>query len=154
MLGEGWMFQWWRVQHRIEQVRAVYNGRHCVGDRREALDTVLSFFEAIHHLQDWLSKDTSVSFSKDDGVAVVRASPMLQLCADLANGSKHVSLTRPWTQAGRKGITRNDATVHVGTGNVSYAFYVESDGEQFDVLQIAEIALIQWKSILTSKQLL
>ena len=64
-----------------------------------AIDTVLSFFEAIHHLKDWLGNDPISGITKVEGDSLISRSPMLRLCADLANGSKHLSLTssRPAT---------------------------------------------------------
>lgn len=50
MLGQGWQSQLARVQNRLQDVRAVYTGR--TGGTDAALDTTLSFFEAVHHLKD------------------------------------------------------------------------------------------------------
>jgi hypothetical protein len=91
-LGQGWQFQWTRVHWRLDDVRAVYTGRE--GGTDGALDATLSFLEAIHHLKDWLRNDPSSGISKpDDRDALIGRSAMLQLCADLANGSKHLVLT-------------------------------------------------------------
>ena len=65
MLGQGWQFQWTRVHRRLDDVRAVYTGRE--GGTEDALDTTLSFFEAIHHLKDWLRNDQSSGITKPDG---------------------------------------------------------------------------------------
>ena len=91
MLGQGWQSQWTRVHSRLDDVRAVYTGRE--GGTEGALDTTLSFFEAVHHLKDWLRNDPSSGITKADGDSLINRSPMLQLCADLANGSKHLVLT-------------------------------------------------------------
>ena len=52
MLGQGWQSQWVRVRRSLNGVRAVYAG--APGGTDEAIDVVLSFFEAVHHLKDWL----------------------------------------------------------------------------------------------------
>jgi hypothetical protein len=49
MLGHGWQMQWARVHRRLNDVRAVYQGRP--GGTDTAVDSVQSFFEAVHHLK-------------------------------------------------------------------------------------------------------
>ena len=62
MLGQRWRSQWTRVQNRLNDVRAVYAGR--AGGTEAAQDTTLSFFEAVHHLKDWLGNDASIGITK------------------------------------------------------------------------------------------
>ncbi len=152
MLGQGWQFQWRRVHRRLDDVRAVYTGRE--GGTEDALDATLSFFEAIHHLKDWLRNDQSSGISKpDDGDALIGRSPMLQLCADLANGSKHLLLKTTRTGDLSTDITRNDVNILMGVG-VAHRFYVQSGGTEYDVLEIAEAAVDDWTKFLTDKGLL
>jgi hypothetical protein len=151
MLGQGWQSQWRRVQTGLKQVQAVYAGRD--GGTDDALDAVLSFFQAVHHLKDWLGNDPLSGVSKADGDALINGRPMLQLCADLANGSKHLVLTSAWTGDPSTAITRNDVNIFVGTGTVAHGFYVQSAGNEYDVLQIARTAVDEWASFLTSRGL-
>jgi hypothetical protein len=152
MLGQGWQLQWTRVQGRLKDVRAVYAGR--AGSTDKALDATLCFFEAVHHLKDWLGNDTSSGLTKGDGDALINGSPMLQLCADLANGSKHLVLTSTRTGDKSTAITRNDVNIFVGTGTAAHRFYVQSAGTEYDALQIAEAVVNEWTKFLTSKGLL
>jgi hypothetical protein len=152
MLGQGWQWQWTRVQNHLVEVRAVYAGR--VGGTDAALDTTLSFFEAVHHLKDWLDNDASSGLTKGDGDALINKSLMLQLCADLANGSKHLTLKRTRTGDKSTAIARNDVTVYLGTGTAAHRFYVQSGGTEYDVLQISEAAVDEWAKFLSSKGLL
>lgn len=152
MLGPGWQFQWTRVHWRLDDVRAVYTGRE--GGTDGALDVTLSFFEAVHHLKDWLGNDSSSVISKVDGDSLIGRSPMLQLCADLANGSKHLVLTSTRTGDKSTAITRNDVNILMGTGAAAHRFYVQSAGTEYDVLQIAEAAVDDWTKFLTVKGLL
>ena len=152
MLGKSWESQWWRVQTRLAQVRAVYVGRS--GDTNEAWDTVLSFFEATHHLADWIHHDQTVELSKSDLKKFIKQSSALTLCGDLANGSKHLVLTNSWTGDFSTGITRNDATILVGNGTVAHTFYIQSHTDEYDALEIAEAAVEEWTIFLRSKELL
>jgi hypothetical protein len=153
MLGQGWQSQWERVQRRLDDVRAVYTGRP--GGTAVAIDTVQSFFEAVHHLKDWLGNDLSSGITRDDGDSLIDRSTTLQLCADLANGSKHFKLTRR-TRTGdpATGIARNDVTVFVGTGTSAHRFYVQSAGTEYDVLQLAEDAVVEWHKFLSDQGLI
>ena len=63
---------------------------------------------------------------------------MLRLCADLANGSKHLSLTSSRTGDKSTDIARNDVTVFVGTATAAHSFYVQSGNKEYDVRDIAE----------------
>jgi hypothetical protein len=79
--------------------------------------------------------------------------PCLKLCVDLANGSKHLKLTGSRSGDLSTTITRNDVTVFAGTGTSAHRFYVESAGTEYDVLQLAEAAVDEWASFLSSRGL-
>jgi hypothetical protein len=130
---------------------AVYTGRP--GGTDAAVDTVQSFFESVHHLKDWLGNDPSSGVTKADGDSLINGSQVLPLCAGLANGSKHLKLTSSRTGDPSTTITRNDATVFAGTGNSAHRSYVESAGTEYSVLQLAEAAVNEWTSFLSSRGL-
>jgi hypothetical protein len=118
--GHGWQTQWARVQRRLVDVRAVYAGRE--GGTDAAVDSVQSFFEAVHHLKERLGNDPLSKVTTDDGDSLINNSAVLQLCADLANGSKHLKLK--WSRTGDSStrIARNDVTVFVGAGTSVHRF--------------------------------
>lgn len=149
LLGQGWQSQWQRVHRRLEGVRAVYGG--APGGTDVAIDTVLSFFEAIHHLKDWIGNDPRSGITSADGDSLINRSLMLRLCADLANGSKHLSLTRSRTGDTSTDIARNDVTVFVGTKTAAHRFYVQSNNKEYDIVDIAEAAVGEWTRFLISK---
>jgi hypothetical protein len=149
VLGQGWQSQWARVQRRLDDVRAVYTGR--AGGTDAAIDTVQSFFEAVHHLKDWLGNDPSSGVTKADGDSLINGSTALQLCADLANGSKHLALRSSRTGDLSTTIARNDAAVFVGAGTSAHRFYVASGGTEYDVLVLAEDAVAEWAKFLSSR---
>jgi hypothetical protein len=151
VLGQGWPAQWARVHRRLDDVRAVYAGRP--GGTDAAVDIVQSFFESVHHLKDWLGNDPSSGVTKADGDHLINKSPVLRLCADLANGSKHLRLTGSRSGDLSTTITRNDVTVFAGTGTSAHRFYVESADIEYDVLQLAEAAIAEWASFLSSRGL-
>jgi hypothetical protein len=140
------------VQRRFDDVRAVYSGR--AGDTDAAIDAVQSFFEVVHHLKDWLRNDPASGVTKAAGDSLINGSPVLQLCADLANGSKHLKLTSTHTGDFSTTIIRNDVTVFVGTGTSAHRFYVASAGAEYDVLPLAEAAVLEWTKFLSCRGLI
>lgn len=52
-----------------------------------------NFVITAHSLCDWAERDPSVSSTAHAAVANVRVSPWLQMCRDVANGSKHFEVT-------------------------------------------------------------
>ncbi|MFB6931257.1 hypothetical protein [Streptomyces chartreusis] len=120
-----------------------------------AVDRVLSFFEAVHHLKDWLGNDPATPVTKAHGDALINGCPKLRLCADLANGSKHLTLRPDRTRTGDASTTiaRNDVAVLAGEGSSAHRFYVASAGKEYDVLEIAEDAVKEWSRFLSARGL-
>ena len=149
MLGHGWQMQWGRVHRRLNDLRTAYTGRP--GGTPAAVDAAQSCFEAVHHLKDWLGNDPSSGATRADGDSFVNSSPVLQLCADLANGSKHLRLTRSRTGDTSTTLARNDVTVFAGKGTSAHRFYVQSAGTEHDVLHLAEGAVAEWTRFLSGR---
>ncbi len=148
-MGQGWQSQWKRVLSRLAGVRNVYAGRP--GGTDEALDTALSFFESVHHLKDWLANDRSSGINEALVESLIKRNPVLRICADLANGSKHLVLTRARTGDNSTAITRNDVMINVGTRTAAHRFYVQSAKKEYEVRQLAEEAVDIWTKFLTSQ---
>ena len=96
--------------------------------------------------KDWLGNDPSVLISNDDVDKLINSNFNLKLSADLANGAKHLALTKSRTKDLLTDITRNNVKVLLCTGSSAHVFYVASGGTEFDVLEIAEKAVAEWKS--------
>ncbi len=152
MLNQTWRDHWERVLRRLDDVRAVYRG--APGGTIWATDSVQSFFEAVHHLKDWTGNDPAIPLTKADGDALINRDTNLQISADIANGSKHFNLTT--TRTGDKGtdITRNDATVQLGAGTSAHRFYIQSDGVEYDAIDVAEGAVDAWRTFLSGHGLI
>jgi hypothetical protein len=59
------------------------------------IDSVYAFFIFCFHFKDWLAADASVTPTvRDAAEDLINTDFAMQLCADLANGLKHVSATR------------------------------------------------------------
>jgi len=82
----------WREQYnRMKRWHTRLSESTAVDDRRS--DDFHAFFICCFHLKDWLRADSSVGDGIRDAVAgFVDRNLWLRLCADLANGSKHLKL--------------------------------------------------------------
>lgn len=147
VLGQNWESQWELVDRRLEGVREVYAG--APGGTDIAIERVQLFFEAVYHLKDWIGNDPSVSVTKDQAEQLVKRCLVLLICGDLANSSKHLKLTSTRTGDISTGIKRNDVTVYAGTGTSAHTFEVLSHGQKYDVLELAEDAVDEWRDFLS-----
>ena len=89
---ESWEQQWEQVQLGLERVTAIYAGR---GETSaDAVYDIRAFFLTCHHLGEWIREDETVPQAARDRVGeVVESSVELKICTDIANGSKHRTLT-------------------------------------------------------------
>ncbi|WP_326718888.1 hypothetical protein OHT59_04725 [Streptomyces sp. NBC_00243] len=137
-------------------MRTVYAG--APGGTDAAIDALLSFFETVHHLRDWLANDQASGLLMTDVHAdLIDGSPTLQLCADLANGAKHFRLDpnrRAQTGDHSTTIAQNDVVVFDGTGTSAHRFRTASGGKTRDVLEVAEEAVNEWRGFLSSRNLI
>jgi len=148
--------QFARVERALERV--------CSNRNRELIeyeDDVWSFFQNAWHLKDWVKNDSELSQQYRDAVeSDVSAIEALQLCADLANRSKHLRLTRKRLDAD---ISKRSTHIHAGTVNLSLSgkpptstpgygelvfTIIAADGREFDVIETAQQAVNAWRSLL------
>jgi hypothetical protein len=123
--------------------------------RHHYLDEAYAFFQNSHHLKDWLKNDPSAASAVGDVEQAISASPWLSLCADLANGSKHLTLTRaradPATKIGSKRFALN---LGGGPPFISAKYEVHSQGQTFDAFTVATECVREWEAYLKAKGLL
>ena len=94
-LANGYQDQLKRIDRLMTIVEADHFHDGVIGGL-EAIDVVLFACQSMWHLKDWICNDSNfgardIKELKKD----VHASHCLRVCADLANGSKHLSLKNP-----------------------------------------------------------
>ena len=140
--------QFERVERFLDRVRRKET------DTVEYMDDLWAFFQNAWHLKDWVKYDSSIPKDKSGRIIkAAEASDVIQICADLANRSKHLALTRK----DRKGadVTGRNITIVIG-GNTSSKITHNvglNDGSVVIAQYVAEQIVVEWAEILTKEGL-
>lgn len=145
------MEQFARVERYLKRIRNVYSGDNFIlwDDRVCVEDDILSFFMHCHHLQDWVVNLNKVGIEFDQIKQFIESHKSLQICADLANQSKHCRLTKKqWSNvkphlAGVQYQSVGDAELPGVRGK----FAVVTENEVIDVLELAESCWHHWNNL-------
>lgn len=117
------------------------------------IDDVYSFFENCHHLKDWIKNDAELPAAKRDGAeAHMKAHDELKLAADIANGTKHLVLTRKIHSAADPKFEQlhpRHFAYDGGTGKVTVRFSLEFQGNKVDCYDLAVKCVQLWEAYLT-----
>lgn len=133
----------------------------------EARDDLIHFFQDAYHLKDWLLNDPVTRQLAANIEADITADDDLSMCADLCNGTKHLS-SRPGRRGGaRAEITGQGVTIHPPTiriaggeqvpseaGTASHNWSVDYEGSTVDASVLAERVQTFWNSWLGQRGLL
>lgn len=127
---------------------------------RESLgDDLYAFFECCYHLKDWLRNDSSLDPSMGrDAEALINSAPCLKICADIANGSKHLVRNRPARIDPNAHVERVEGAFQADAFQAN-AFQVEqvvvvADGRAWNALDIVNECVGAWDTFLRSKGLI
>lgn len=88
----------WKVK--IEKTIDDYRNGKYSEDIRILLDMIYAFFIFCHHMSDYIKNDNELSIDEDIIYEYIRKNECLSICADICNGTKHLTLTRPKTEGG------------------------------------------------------
>jgi len=115
-------------------------------------DAAICFFQHAWHLKDWIRNDSAVGQRVRDSVlSRIEADEVLQVCADVANGMKHLQLHHVRVGAGleRPGSNNPDAQ------EPEWEVYVTlPGGHRRDVPTAANLIVAVWDGILRREGLL
>jgi len=149
-----WEEQWRRIQRWYADFEQTERGRDHRRESDSYLDEAYAFFQNCHHLKDWLQNDPSSGVSKMDAEALINGSEMLRICADLANGSKHLKLRDTRTGDRETKIGRRRFFFALTPTKIAVSYEVRSGGSVYDAFNVAEACMAEWTGFLTSRGLL
>lgn len=120
-------------------------------------DDFWSFFQHCWHLKDWiLNDDAAPAKMRESVMAFVKANQALQICADLANRSKHLRVEAkrgrpPWV--GAAPVARNvTIMLHNDRAAESQSEHVIAlqDGTRVVGLDVAREAVSAWQTFIAA----
>jgi hypothetical protein len=121
------------------------------------VDDFYAFFVCCWHLKDWLKADSAVSDEIRGGVeAFVNGNLWLRLCADLANGAKHLKLDRNARFDTPARVERTlvlDLGFGVAKLPVKTAVTIPVPGKPLDPLRVARSCVQAWDNFLAERGL-
>lgn len=150
---QGWRGHYALVARWHARVHAAANGEPSVDE----LDFLLTFFLYCFHLRDWLERSSVAT--RDELVALFKASPELRLCRDIANGFKHMTLSEPSVDAGfsivNEYVPRNwPGAYRYPNGRWTICADNKKELHQFGLVELADRCFAIWSEFLSSKGLL
>lgn len=153
----GWMEQYERMMRSHGRLRSIANGE-LTASSDEARDALFHFFQDAYHLKDWIKNDPGVS-TNDVEQFINEVEPM-QICADLCNGTKHLTLDRPRTGDSSTGFTSQNVAVRpsaIGSGMPAdpalHGWTIESKSKSYQAVDLADGVVTEWRGWLGSQGL-
>lgn len=141
--------QWARVQRALIRIENNKNRQE-----EEYEDDVWFFFQNCYHLKDWIIHDDTNPISSKTVEADIERNLELKLCADLANRSKHLKLTkkpRKDAKISSKDLTIDCATAGFpGEGRWHYDFVVSWEDSSMEAIKLAQESVKEWAKLLTT----
>lgn len=117
------------------------------------MDDLYSFFINCYHLKDWIKNDPATGLTEDEVEDFVNSQLSLQICADLANRSKHAILEKYIRQ--NADMKERSITIDLNQGITIYENMVAlEDGSRHIAENIAQQAVDAWTKFLSSRGLL
>jgi hypothetical protein len=137
----------WRDQY-DRMLRSSWRFSHGFPTTVDYDDAFYHFLQDAWHLKDWISNDPSLDQTlKSCVVAEAERSRPLRVVADLANGTKHLVLTR-YIREGAS-VSSMDVTVLLGQGRIRREIVVTLiDGTQLVGANIVSDAVAEWDRLL------
>jgi hypothetical protein len=173
VLGETWQDQYKRLRRSYALLqRAADQNNHEpeIQQPDNARDILYHFCCDAWHLKDWIvSKSTTLNQSIKDDVWTLfdyekhpqTASTALMACADIANGSKHLELTKKfYTPGGPAEVTSQKKrgqfplTFPYTFGSTAIHWKIDVGGVEREALELASQAVADWDAWLTGHGLL
>lgn len=145
-----------RTRRYYERFKKLNDGKAKETSSEANMDDIYAFFQNCYHLKDWLKKDPAYTFHSAKEIEDhISNSRELSICADICNGSKH--LTFDWAprsgaepKFGRKIESEGTVLTDGKVVDRSFAMFVEVEhgGDRLDAFQLATAALKSWDSFL------
>lgn len=154
MTTSGWRVQYDRMRRWHERIRSATKVDELY------IDSVYAFFIFCFQLKDWIRADPSLAPEvADEAEQLIKSDFHMSLCADLANGLKHVSVTRNRRLSGPVMLSTGIPSPEVSS-DVDYYLGVlptisAEDGSFIaNAPEVADLCVVKWELFLRQRRLL
>jgi len=147
--------QFERVKRYLSKFKKINDGKPHDQSSPYYDDDIYAFFQNCYHLKDWIKNDPACSsWSRVEDY--INSNPDLQICGDLCNALKHLTLktTRSTENPnfGGSAITL-DITEGIGVGadfHIAIKYIVSTNSATIDAFDLAERCVKAWESFIQS----
>ncbi len=136
----GWIGQLERVQRWHD--RLMFAARGETNSESDFLDFAFVFFQNCFHLREWVQHTSTIPQADLDAFM---ARTDMKVCRDLANGTKHLNISRPSIDPQFSIGREHDPWKRERYG---YRLFVITGDEKFDLLDLASRCLQEWQDFL------
>ncbi len=109
-------------------------------------DDVYAFFQNCYHLKDWIKNDPACSYW-GNVEKMINENPHLKICADLCNGLKHLTLTRPRSDE-RPNFKGSHTNLNIGATEkptISVQYNISTTSGDIDAFELAGKCILAWE---------
>lgn len=150
-----------RVLRWYNRITDNHSGKRNMEGIDYAYDEILVFFIFCHQLKDWIIKDSVIS--SEEVNKFINDDKYLRICADIANGTKHLELTRPKIDSPNDLYPRMRPAVFLDESSllgghdpkIGFRVFISISKEmEYEAHDVASHCLKSWKLFLCDKKLL
>ena len=152
-MASGYAEQFERVKRYLNRIKQINDGKTHDQASQNYDDEIYAFFQNCYHLKDWIKNDPACS-SWSDVENLINQNTNLNICADLCNALKHLTLTRPRSNenpnfAGAK-INLN---IRDGIGvkekvDISIKYTISTSSGEIDAFELAKHCVSAWEQFI------
>ena len=148
----------WQQEH-ARMMRAYRRAVSATAVTIQAEDDRYSFFVGCFHLKDWLKNDATIPAAiKTAAGVLVNTNESLKLCADLANGIKHLRADRRARVDPDSRISAVQSALQTGAfqkhvPDARARIVVVAGGSYFDAREVASACIAAWAAFLREHKL-
>ena len=143
----GWHGQLDRTTRWYERIQALARQKSSYLIELEDLDIVFAFFQNCWHLREWV--ELSRDIPQEEISTFISSHPELQVCRDIANGTKHFHVTKPSVDP-EFSIYMEIVPPYV-KGDPRHTWHVIAR-DKYDLLELASACMALWKQFLSGRR--
>lgn len=151
--------QFERVKRYYTRFQKLNDGRPHDVPSEEYIDDVYAFFQNCYHFKEYLKNDSAFTkHSNQDIENFVTNTPALAICADICNGLKHLTLSKPPRSGDTPTIVGKNIALSINETigsnkpaevKIKATIGIEHKGTKLDAFQVATDALRAWSSFIS-----